>query len=63
MLTVKSFIGVLLIFLLTTATLHAQRIIDLELAFVIDASGEALMKKGWRCKGRVTQTPSPTQES
>lgn len=55
MLTVKSFIGVCLISVLTAATSHAQRLtpVDLELAFVVDASGSidegemALQRQGY----------------
>jgi hypothetical protein len=55
MLTAKSFIGLLLIFLLTVSASQAQRLtpVDLELAFVVDASGSideeemALQRQGY----------------
>lgn len=55
MLTAKSLIGFLLISLLAAAPLHAQRLtpVDLELAFVVDASGSideeemALQRQGY----------------
>ncbi|NKB22464.1 MAG: DUF1194 domain-containing protein [Alphaproteobacteria bacterium] len=53
--TIKCYIGVLLISALTAGTLHAQRLtpVDLELAFVVDASGSideeemALQRQGY----------------
>ena len=55
MLTVKSFIGILLVSLLTVTNSYAQRLtpVDLELAFVVDASGSideeemALQRQGY----------------
>jgi len=62
--TAKGFIGLLLISLLTVSASHAQRLtpVDLELAFVVDASG-SIDEEEMALQRQATPAHSPIRGS